>query len=159
MSTLRSVFHRGVLAMTVSLLACSGALRVAAQAAPSTPTAPAATAPAASPAAAPAPARPAPTPEQLAVQAASEKDHQRMMDLLGIKELRRGADGDAKSPYAANYDESKADVYPNAARPAGAQERQASDHGGGVVERAAAGDCGGLRPGDLWPRSPPTCPR
>jgi hypothetical protein len=48
----------------------------------------------------------------LAVQAASEKDHQRMMDLLGIKELRRGADGDAKSPYAANYDESKADVYP-----------------------------------------------
>lgn len=35
-----------------------------------------------------------------------------MMDLLGIKELRRGADGDAKSPFAANYDESKADVYP-----------------------------------------------
>ena len=36
-----------------------------------------------------------------------------MMDLLGIKELRRGADGDAKSPHAANYDESKADVYPH----------------------------------------------
>jgi len=35
------------------------------------------------------------------------------MDLLGIKELRRGAAGDAKSPYAANYDESKAAVYPN----------------------------------------------
>ena len=34
------------------------------------------------------------------------------MDLLGIKELRRGADGDVKSPFAANYDESKADVYP-----------------------------------------------
>jgi hypothetical protein len=49
----------------------------------------------------------------LAIQAASEKDHQRMMDLLGIKELRRGADGDAKSPNAANYDETKADVYPN----------------------------------------------
>jgi hypothetical protein len=49
----------------------------------------------------------------LAIQAASEKDHQRLMDLLGIKELRRGADGDAKSPNAANYDESKADVYPN----------------------------------------------
>ena len=42
-----------------------------------------------------------------------KKDHRRMMDLLGIKELRRGADGDAKSPNAANYDESKADVYPN----------------------------------------------
>ena len=34
------------------------------------------------------------------------------MDVLGIKELRRGADGDPKSPNAANYDESKADVYP-----------------------------------------------
>jgi len=56
--------------------------------------------------------RPAPTPEQLAQQAASEKDHQRLMDLLGIKELRHGADGDPKSPFAANYDESKANVYP-----------------------------------------------
>jgi hypothetical protein len=34
------------------------------------------------------------------------------MDELGIKELRPGADGDAKSPHAANYDESKADLYP-----------------------------------------------
>ncbi len=34
------------------------------------------------------------------------------MDLLGIKTLRRGADGDRNSPNAANYDESKADVYP-----------------------------------------------
>jgi hypothetical protein len=58
------------------------------------------------------PAPPAPTPEQLAIQAASEKDHQRVMDELGIKELRHGADGDAKSPNAANYDEAKADVYP-----------------------------------------------
>ncbi|MGH9591827.1 MAG: acetylxylan esterase, partial [Bryobacteraceae bacterium] len=56
-------------------------------------------------------ARPAPTPEQLATQAASEKDHQRMMDLLGIKALRPGASGDPKSPNAANYDELKADVY------------------------------------------------
>ena len=56
--------------------------------------------------------RPSPTPEQLAIQAASEKDHQRVMDELGIKALRRGADGDANSPNAANYDEAKADVYP-----------------------------------------------
>lgn len=55
--------------------------------------------------------RPAPTPEQLATQAASEKDHQRMMDLLGIKALRPGASGDPNSPNSANYDESKADVY------------------------------------------------
>jgi hypothetical protein len=59
------------------------------------------------------PPRFTPTPEMLAIQAANEKDRRRMMDLLGIKELRRGVDGDAKSPNAANYDESKADVYPN----------------------------------------------
>ena len=59
------------------------------------------------------PARPAPTPEQLAIQAATEKDHQRMMDLLAIKTLRPGANGDPHAPDAANYDESKADLYPN----------------------------------------------
>ena len=58
-----------------------------------------------------APQRPAPTPEQLAIQTASEKDHQRMMDLLGIKEIREGADGmNPNAPNAANYDESKADI-------------------------------------------------
>ena len=49
----------------------------------------------------------------LAIQAASEKDHQRAMDALGIKELRPGVDNDVKSPRAANFDESKANVYPN----------------------------------------------
>jgi hypothetical protein len=82
-------------------LAGTGGLRLAAQAAPAAAPAPAQAAP----------ARPAPTPEQLAIQAASEKDHQRMMDLLGIKTLRPGASGDANSPNAANYDQSKADVY------------------------------------------------
>jgi hypothetical protein len=53
-----------------------------------------------------------PTPEQQAMQAATEKDHQRMMELLGIKELRPGASGSANAPNAANYDESKADLYP-----------------------------------------------
>jgi hypothetical protein len=38
----------------------------------------------------------------------AEQDHQRTLDLLHIKVLRRGADGDPKSPYAANYDEGKA---------------------------------------------------
>ncbi len=65
------------------------------------------------PATPPPPAPPAPTPEQLAIQAASQKDHQRVMDQLGIKELRHGAASDPKSPFAANYDESKADVYTN----------------------------------------------
>jgi len=49
----------------------------------------------------------------LAIQAASEKDHQRVMDELGIKQLRPGVDADPKSAHAANYDESKANVYPN----------------------------------------------
>jgi hypothetical protein len=38
----------------------------------------------------------------------AEQDHQRMMGLLHITSLRPGADGDPKSPNAANYDESKA---------------------------------------------------
>lgn len=71
--------------------------------------------PAQTSAAKPAPAQTAPaykpTPEELAIQAASEKDHQRMMDLLGISQLRPGASGDPKAPNAANYDESKADIY------------------------------------------------
>ena len=37
-----------------------------------------------------------------------------MMELLGIKELRRGADGsNPKAANAANYDESKANPYPD----------------------------------------------
>jgi hypothetical protein len=64
------------------------------------------------PTAAPTPAaRPAPTTEQLAIRAASEKDHQHLMDLLGIKELRPGASHDPNSPNAVNYDEAKASVY------------------------------------------------
>jgi hypothetical protein len=56
---------------------------------------------------------PAPTPEQLAIQAATEKDHQRTMDELGIKSLRPGASGTPGLPNSANYDEAKADRYPN----------------------------------------------
>ena len=35
------------------------------------------------------------------------------MDLLGIHELRPGASGSANGPNPANYDESKANIYPN----------------------------------------------
>lgn len=56
---------------------------------------------------------PAPGPDQSVIQVASEKDRQRTMDLLGIKELRPGVSGTAGAPNAANYDEAKADVYPN----------------------------------------------
>ena len=41
----------------------------------------------------------------------SEQDHQRIMDLLHISSLRRGPDGDPKSPNAANVDESKVAPY------------------------------------------------
>jgi hypothetical protein len=43
----------------------------------------------------------------------AEQDHQLMMDNLGLKALRQGANGrDANAPNAANYDESKANPYP-----------------------------------------------
>jgi hypothetical protein len=40
-----------------------------------------------------------------------------MMDLLHITSLRRGADGDPKSPNAANYEEAKANPYPTVPDP------------------------------------------
>ncbi len=44
---------------------------------------------------------------------ASQEDRQKMMDLLHITTLRRGADGNNKqSPYYANYNEAKANPYP-----------------------------------------------
>jgi len=48
------------------------------------------------------------------VQLTAQQDHKRMMDLLGIKQLRPGANPrDPKAPNAVNYDESKANPYPN----------------------------------------------
>jgi len=37
----------------------------------------------------------------------AQQDHQRLLQLLGISSLRRGPDGDPKSPNAANFDEAK----------------------------------------------------
>ncbi len=43
----------------------------------------------------------------------TQQDHKRMLELLNIKELRRGANGnDRKAPNAANYDESRATPFP-----------------------------------------------
>jgi hypothetical protein len=48
------------------------------------------------------------------VQLTAQQDHQRIMELLKITSLRPGANGrDPKAPNAANYDESKANPYPN----------------------------------------------
>ena len=47
-------------------------------------------------------------------RAASEADQKRMMDLLGISALRAGRDGShTNAPNYVNYDESKANPYPN----------------------------------------------
>ncbi len=46
------------------------------------------------------------------VQLTAEQDHQRLMDLLHITSIRHGADGNATSAYAANYDEGKANPWP-----------------------------------------------
>src|SRR5437870_11337618 len=48
------------------------------------------------------------------VEMTAEQDHQRLLDLLNIKSLRLGANGgNPQAPNAANYDESKANPYPN----------------------------------------------
>ena len=57
---------------------------------------------------------PATPPAQLTTQ----QDHKRMMELLNIKEIRRGANGnDRKAANAANYDEEKANPYPKLPEP------------------------------------------
>ena len=43
----------------------------------------------------------------------AQQDHQRLMELLHITSLRPGASSNPQAPNAANYDESKANPYPN----------------------------------------------
>jgi hypothetical protein len=43
----------------------------------------------------------------------ADRDHRNMMDQLGIQALRPGPSGDEKAPNHANYDESKANPFPN----------------------------------------------
>src|SRR5438309_387744 len=43
----------------------------------------------------------------------AEQDHQNMMDQLGIKALRPGPSGNENAPNHANYDESKANPFPD----------------------------------------------
>src|SRR5712692_5464071 len=52
------------------------------------------------------------------VEMTAQQDHQRIMDLLHIASLRQGADGrNPQAPNAANYDESKANPYPDLPNP------------------------------------------
>jgi hypothetical protein len=106
---LRPISFRAVASPVLALSFCAARVQLHAQAAPAPPGQPAAAQPAPTK---PSLQQPAPTPEQLAIQDASEKDHQRMMDLLGIKEIRPGVDGNnPNAPNAVNYDESKADMH------------------------------------------------
>jgi hypothetical protein len=47
------------------------------------------------------------------VHLTADQDHQRTMDLLGIKELRPGRSGTPGQPNSANYDEANANPYPS----------------------------------------------
>jgi hypothetical protein len=83
------ISHRSLPAFALVLLAVSGVLAKSAQA-PSAP--------------------PAPTAEEQAMRAAAVKDHQQMLEQLGIKQLRPAASHDPQSPNVVNYDESKANL-------------------------------------------------
>jgi hypothetical protein len=61
-----------------------------------------------------APAAKASDPNSLAeLRKKSQEDHKRMMDLLKIQSLRPGPSGNPNAPNHANFDESKANPYPN----------------------------------------------
>jgi hypothetical protein len=51
------------------------------------------------------------------VTSTAEQDQENMMDQLGIKALRPGPSGNEKAPNHANYDEDKANPYPNVPDP------------------------------------------
>src|SRR5215213_1941151 len=62
-----------------------------------------------SPAATPAAANGSPQPKNWT----AAQDHRNMMDQLGIKALRPGPSGNENAPHHANYDESKANPFPD----------------------------------------------
>ena len=62
----------------------------------------------------PAPAQDARPADPAPLQLTAQQDHKKMMELLKIESLRPGANGNNRNaPNAANYDESKANPYPN----------------------------------------------
>ncbi len=63
----------------------------------------------------------------------ADQDHQNMMDQLGVKALRPGPSGDENAPNHANYDESKANPYPNVPDPLTHERRPESNDTRNVV--------------------------
>src|SRR5262249_57095486 len=73
------------------------------------------------------------------VKLTAKEDHKQMMDLLKITSLRPGANGNNRqAPNAANYDESKANPYPNLPDPLTLKN-------GKKVTTAACGGTSGVR--------------
>jgi hypothetical protein len=72
----------------------------------------------------------------------TEQDHRNMMDQLGIKILRPGANGNEQAPDHANYDESKANPFPNLPDALTLKNGQRVTKIQPVVESATAGNRG-----------------
>ena len=87
------------------------------------------------------------------VSLTADQDHQNMMDQLGIKALRPGPSGNEKAPNHANYDESKANPFPDLPDPLTHERRPEGDDGKDVVGPAPAGDRGDVFEVCLWPRA------
>ena len=87
------------------------------------------------------------------LQLTKEQDHKLMMEALGIKSLRQGANGrNPNAPHAANYDESKANPYPNLPDPLTLKNGEKVTTPEQWWNAAPAGDRRGLRPRSLRPR-------
>ena len=52
-------------------------------------------------------------PDAVPVQMTAQQDHRRLMNLLKIQSLRRGPSGNPRAANAANFDEAKANPYPD----------------------------------------------
>ena len=64
-----------------------------------------------------------------------------MMDQLGIKALRPGPSGNENAPNHANYDESKANPYPNLPDPLTMNDGQKVTTAADVVGQAPSRNC------------------
>ena len=88
------------------------------------------------------------------VDLTAEQDHKRMMDLLHITALRPGADAhDPASPHAVNYDESKANPYPNLPDPLRLNNGKRVTSAKQWQKPAPSGASRDLRPRDPRPRT------
>ena len=76
----------------------------------------------------------------------TEQDHRNMMEQLGITRLRPGRNGNANATNnLANYDQAKANPYPDWPDALTLKERAKGHDSRNVVEAASPGNCGGFR--------------